>query len=289
MIVYTAIFDRYDKLFEPCEVNDKIEYICFTDDTELESENWNVKIFERDDMGPAEMNRLLKLFPHNFLEDYESEFSLYVDGNIQIRSDLDKILDHMEQKSPIAAPAHPERSTIAEEATRLIELDKADSNQVRSQIERYEYQGYTDQLPLTDNCVLLRRHSDPKVQKAMDDWWEEYKSGVNRDQIGFGYTLWKNNIDLHILDFTPEYYFIPKSNERFRLHPHCPDGIYQALWPALVDIRGTCSTSLYHRLLYVIVTVLLSIKIKGITKTYQMNKSRLDKIWTESKIYEFKN
>lgn len=273
MIVYTGIFNRYDRLTEPCVVNDEVEYICFTDDPELTSDAWDIRQFSNVSFSPAEKNRFVKMFPHLLFEDSNADVSLYVDGNIQVLSDPREHIESVAD-SPIAAPRHPERSTIDEEVERLDELDRVNSEQAKRQLERYRKEGFTNQVPLTDNCILVRDHSNQNLQNAMTDWWDEYLSGVARDQIGLGYVLWKHDISLQLLGHYSDYWLIPTPNQSFRLHPHRPSGLRQTPWAILVSIRSSCSTSLSYTILYLVGTLLLSLKTRGITRTC--------KIWNEN-------
>lgn len=267
MLVYTGIFNRYDKLAEPCVANDDVEYVCFTDSTELTSDIWDIRLFSGDQLSPAGKNRFIKMFPHRLFEGYSEDVSVYIDGNIQILCDPTKYI-HSVSESPIAAPKHPNRSSIDEEVNRLIELGIVNPNPAKRQLERYHTSGFTNQVPLTDNCILVRKHSNPRLQNAMADWWNEYQSGISRDQVGLGYALWKHGITIRLLDDSPNYWLTSDSSRSFRLHPHRPDGFYQVPWEILMSIRTSCSTSLLHTVLYTMATFLLYLKIKGVSQTY---------------------
>ena len=88
-VVYTALFGGYDVL--PDITSNKsslIDYVCFTDSDLCDAKGWNVVKVDwgSEQLTPAMMNRYFKLHPHVELSGYT--FSLYVDANIKINSNL---------------------------------------------------------------------------------------------------------------------------------------------------------------------------------------------------------
>ena len=79
-VVYTALFGDYDDLLEPVPSND-CDYICFTDNTQLQSNIWKVQIVSGN-LSAKMMNRLYKIKPHKYLKNYKA--SIYVDSIIKI-------------------------------------------------------------------------------------------------------------------------------------------------------------------------------------------------------------
>ena len=64
IVVYTAIFNNYDKLKDPLIVDKDVDYVCFTDSQDVVSNIWKViKIneFHRDSRRTA---RLIKILAH---------------------------------------------------------------------------------------------------------------------------------------------------------------------------------------------------------------------------------
>lgn len=45
-VIYTAITGNYDNLITPKIKNDNWGYICFTDNSELHSEFWKIKLMD---------------------------------------------------------------------------------------------------------------------------------------------------------------------------------------------------------------------------------------------------
>ena len=62
-------------------------------------EGWQIENISLD-MGPRKKSREPKLLPHRFLDQYE--YSLYVDGNMQVNNKVDDILLNELTESPFA-------------------------------------------------------------------------------------------------------------------------------------------------------------------------------------------
>ena len=49
-VVYTAIFNNYDKLINSNIKNDKIDLLCFTDDKNLKSNFWSIILINKNEI-----------------------------------------------------------------------------------------------------------------------------------------------------------------------------------------------------------------------------------------------
>src|ERR1039458_2191274 len=68
---------------------------------------------------------------------------------------------------------------------------------------------------MTENGIILRKHSDHKVITLMESWWEEYCNGGRRDQLSLPYLIWKKNIGVALMEETAR-----NNNKYFRITPH---------------------------------------------------------------------
>lgn len=230
-VVYTAIFDDYDVLLDPREVNDDVDYVCFTDDPELSSDVWEPVTID-EDLEPGLKNRKVKLLPHRYLPEYD--YSVYVDGNVQLIGDVTELLDEHLEDHDFACPRHHEHICVYREAEAIVEQGKADAAEVRRQVDRYREAGFPENYGLSEHNLLLRRHIDPAVKELMEAWWEEYTNGVGRDQLGLPYVAWKRGYEYELIDENPR---LP--SVYFRLHTHDPPGVRNLFWSAYPDgIRG---------------------------------------------------
>ena len=91
-VVYTCITGGYDTLTEPEFVSDGFDYVCFTDNVDLNSDVWEIRPLpkETDSLSQVKKQRYVKLNPHLLLSDYD--ISIWVDGNVKINGDLNTFM-----------------------------------------------------------------------------------------------------------------------------------------------------------------------------------------------------
>lgn len=222
IVVYTCITNKYDWLLPPLSTPSNVDYVCYTDSYKRNKSGWEVRpIPEKLSSLPHNLvNRYFKFFPHKFFSNYE--WSIYIDGNLRILTDLSTIVDELYREGGlVGCPDHPDRSTIIEEVPVCKSLGKfstADLQIIDAQIDNYLADGMPESQPLTENNFIVRKHSDPKVQELMGLWWDNLEKYTNRDQISFPYVVWKSGLPLKRLTFagSVDNYFIKKVNHRMQ-------------------------------------------------------------------------
>jgi len=229
-IVYTAIFDNHDILLDPWVSSDQLEYICFTDNNNLESEVWNIHITTEENLSPRLKNRKMKILPHSLFEKFE--WSVYVDGNIHITGDLGRLAKKYLSDHKMVALRHPSRNGVYEEASKCIKLGKGDEKTIRKQMKRYKSEGFPDDRDLSANYVLFRKHNDCEVVKTMKDWWNELKKGSIRDQLSLNYVAWRNDFEIKLLNHK-----LAKDSTYFRIYPHKPKHVPRRLWRWWIEAK----------------------------------------------------
>jgi len=219
-VVYTAIFGDKDKLRDPEYINKDFDYICFTD-LDLKSDVWNIVKCEPTDKDPVRSAKVYKILPHKYLNDYE--VSIWVDGNMSIRGDLDKFIDNNLENNNIAVYDHSclegGRSCVYKEAEELLAMErrgkyKDNSELIKKQIDKYRNDGYPEDNGLLSGMVILRKHNKSDVVSIMEAWWNEIKNNSRRDQLSFNYVAWKNNLDFNFIKESSE------DNEFFKRGGH---------------------------------------------------------------------
>ena len=71
-VVYTVLIGDYEQLNEQPQVTTSgIDFVCFTDDTELKSETWNIRVIEpRFPRDSVRSQRYLKMIGPELLSEY---------------------------------------------------------------------------------------------------------------------------------------------------------------------------------------------------------------------------
>lgn len=196
--VYTCICGNYDTLKEIKTMEDNIDYICFTDQSDLVSDQWKIieipeflNFFEQ-----TKRARCIKILPHLFLENYET--SVWVDANIQILENINELI--RQNDGYFIIPKHPDRICVYEEAKKVIELNKDDKSNVYTQIEKYREMGYPENYGLVQSNVIIRKHNDEKCKRISENWWNELKLKSKRDQLSFNFSIYNCDYKIDILN-----------------------------------------------------------------------------------------
>lgn len=191
-VIYTCITGKYDTLIEPDVITEGFDYICFTDNKELKSGSWEIRLLEGDnELSNVKKQRHIKICPHEFLKEYD--LSIWVDGNVRVKGDMNKYIDaYCSTNLDVYIPYHPCRDCIYEEMKTCQSINKDTIENMQPQIDRYKSEEYPKHYGLVQSNIIIRRHNRTGCIKLMNDWWNEVKNGSHRDQLSFNYALWKN-------------------------------------------------------------------------------------------------
>ena len=211
--LYTCCFGSYTGLKEVACRFDGCDYICFTDNPDLISKTWEVRVVECDVSSPISASRHPKILPHLYMPEYSA--TLYVDANISVRVDPSLLADKYLDKAPFWVPKHPERKCLFAEAVECAVLRRGTKNALREEVARYALAGTPKDFGLSENGVLLRAHNDDEVIKIMELWWLLFSKGSLRDQISLPVAIWKSSKHFNYLDES-----VRDSGREFTLNPH---------------------------------------------------------------------
>lgn len=198
MVIYTAITGGYDNLREPSYVDPYCNYICFTDNQDLKSETWEIRLLP-DWQGDFNRSaKQVKILPHKFLPEYK--WSIWVDGAFEIQGDLRELLNTYALNSYFLSFMHYRRNSVYKEAEILARAGFDDKKLIEKQIIKYKTEGYPDCNELIAGGVLFRKHQDAAVLHLMEAWWTEIEEYSRRDQISFNYCAWKKQMVFDMID-----------------------------------------------------------------------------------------
>lgn len=205
IVIYTAIFGKYDELKEPKFVNPYCDYVVFTDQPVSPNSVWkkmDISIISGyNEMDAYHLSKIVKILPHLYFKDYE--YSIWVDGTTTIIGDLVAYIDRMDNhKKVIGMFDNPVHDCIYTEANFLIYYNRVPEKIIKKQINEYKAEGYPSHNGMFECTVIVRKHNDILCRKIMENWWEQIIKYSMRDQISFPYVLWKNKLgynDVYIL------------------------------------------------------------------------------------------
>lgn len=202
-VVYSCITGGYDEIKDPGFISDELDHVFLTDDPSLKSDVWDVRLIPNpDNLSPGMLARRVKLFPWNYLSDYD--YSVWIDGKIQPVADINEYIHTYARSESMLCFNHYEARGIADEARIIKEMGKASPDIIEAQLNSCTNKGYPQDINSVDTCVLVRTHHDDKLQIVMSDWWDEINQWSIRDQMSFGYCCWKNDF---VYDTSPLYVY----------------------------------------------------------------------------------
>lgn len=205
-VVYTCLFGFSESFNDfVYERDDNIDFIFFTDNAELKSEFWTVKLVEPGLLDPARAAKRIKALPHHFLPGYD--WSLYIDNTVFLKIAPKQLFDDFlaEASGPFVCFRHPERNCVYEEAEAVIASGYDNADRVRAQMRLYRQFGYPAGNGLAKGTFLLRKHHDSTLIPAMERWHQQVLCHSKRDQLSLNPVMWfeKFNptyLDLHFVD-----------------------------------------------------------------------------------------
>ena len=213
--LYTCCFGDYTGLKEVACRFGSCDYICFTDNPDLISKTWEIRVVERDFNSPVSASRHPKILPHLYLPEYST--TLYVDANISVGVDPAVLADRYLHKAPFWVPKHSERQCLFTEAVECAVLRRGTTDALREEVARYALADTPKDFGLSENGVLLRAHNHDEVIELMELWWLFFSKGSLRDQLSLPVAIWKSSKHFNYLDES-----VRDSGPEFTLNPHDP-------------------------------------------------------------------
>ena len=216
IVCYTCVTGGYDSLKEPSVVPDNIDFICFTDNMQLQSLVWNIKPIPDDlqFLSNVKKQRVVKICPHRYLSEYD--ISIWIDGNICIKGDLNKFIAQYDLETvPFYTRVHPKRDCIYDEMEACLRAGKDKKEIMQPQIDKYRAEGYPEHIGMAETNIILRKHNEPDCVKLGNLWASELLKHSHRDQLSFNYACWKQK-------FLPGYMTknFKINNEMFEIRNH---------------------------------------------------------------------
>ncbi len=191
MTIYTCITGNKDILND--NINTKgVRAVCFTDNPELKSDVWEIKLIPNLFKDIRRDSRVVKMLPHIYFP--HTEYSLYLDANIILKVPLNRLIKEWLQDTDIAVFGHTTRDCLFDEAKECIRLELDNKETIEQHIEKYK--NFPKHKGLYQCGVILRRHT-PQIKRLNEAWWAEYCTGCKRDQVSFPYVLDREGVTIN--------------------------------------------------------------------------------------------
>jgi hypothetical protein len=193
LVVYTCIAGDYDELLPPAtEIG--VDYICFTDRMIQDSKGWKVLPLPVAASDNFLASRYVKMHPHLLFPNHA--YSVYVDGNVRIKSPLSPLVLGAMDRGAIAMYRHLYRNCLYAEARECAALGYDWVWRIARQVAAYAVKGFPAEWGLFEANVIIRNNRDPHLIPLMEAWWQELTHGVRRDQLSLGFLSWQLGVPI---------------------------------------------------------------------------------------------
>lgn len=192
-VVYTVLTGDYDSIMQPEVIDNRFDYVLFTDDLSISQVGvWSIRKIPYDHSNSIRVSRYPKMHPVLLLPEYKA--SLYIDANIQIAKKIiyDIFIELYENGYDWGAVDHPLYNCIYEDAYNVMVYSLESEMAVLNWCHYLRREKYPRYNGLFENNIIFRRHNQ-RVQKTDEAWWEIYQQYTRRDQLSLMYVLWKNS------------------------------------------------------------------------------------------------
>ena len=181
--VVTSITGGKDGLIDD-QVKGNADFYAYLD-RPFSSNTWSIgKAYDR--FHDARRNsRIHKILIHEY---HDSEYSIWIDGNIKLLVSPEEIIERYLKDHDIAVFQHPNRDCIYDEAIVCAERGLEKKDELVDQCVNYNLRGYAPHKGLAECGIIMRRHT-PEVRALNNEWWAQYTRYSKRDQISFMYAV----------------------------------------------------------------------------------------------------
>ncbi len=191
--VYTVIIGNYDNLIQPLYKSDNIDYYVISDHKINNLGKWKwidaKKYLPNYQLTNVKKARFLKTHPHLIFPNYK--YSIFIDGNISVVSNIEELITKINVNTGIAIHLHPLRDCIYKEAIACKYTKKGNYKIIKNQMNTYRSLGMPSNFGLFETAVVAREHNNKVCIDIMEEWWNEIYNVSERDQLSFTYVLWK--------------------------------------------------------------------------------------------------
>jgi hypothetical protein len=195
---------RYEQLNEqPIAAESDVEFVCFTDDHELRSDTWTIRVVEpRFPLDSIRSARYFKVMGPTLLDGYDE--SLWIDNTVRLRRTPEELLDSWLANADLAFPLHSFRTSVLGEFDAVATDGYDDPSRVYEQLIHYsaEREEILHERPYW--TALLARRRTAEVDETMRLWFDHLLRYSRRDQISINYILAATQIAVEQIDIDNE-------------------------------------------------------------------------------------
>ena len=200
--VYSAIIGKYDEILQPSVVDDRFDYVLFSDGLEGKQGAWQVRRIGYSNPIKAKVARYVKTHPETLLPEYEA--SLWLDANIRITGGAiyERFIELYKNDSAVASVKHLAYDCVYNEMFSVLDFRYESEDVVVKWGHELRKRGYPRHAGMFETGLMYRRHSNPAVKELDAIWWNYIDAYSKRDQLSFTVVLREENLSCEF--FLPE-------------------------------------------------------------------------------------
>jgi hypothetical protein len=191
-VVYTVNFGDYDNLRPVPHFNDW-DFICFTDNPNIEVKGWRFKyVGNINDI--VRRQREIKINSHEYFKEYD--LIVYHDANFNLVVHPDDFIKFVKYKGGFMTSLHPSRSTMFQEANKIVELKKDSMDTVLKHVSQmFCKTNMPNEFGLFETGLIIRDNSLNTI-KLNKQWFEFFAIGSHRDQLSLPFASYQTGIKI---------------------------------------------------------------------------------------------
>lgn len=211
--IVTPLFNNYDKIREPIEVDSNCDYLFFTDNKELKSYQWKVIYlpeFDTNELTGIQKTYIFKYTFYKYIDNIqEYDYLIQLDASIQIYKSLYPIVNYLyKYKYDLSIAPHPYRNNFIDEYNTWMEYRNLDNKYLDMFINNIK--DYDFNIAGLCECTMKIYKNCKEVYNFIDDihnilTYTNNNEDAN-DQCYFTYILNKHIDKLRINYHTPNLY-----------------------------------------------------------------------------------
>lgn len=183
----SALYGGYDNLKDPVEQNGDVQYVCLTDNPDLQSDVWQMVFWPKPHMPAFLAAKAPKMLPANYTH---AKASVWVDMSVEVLSPDFAVGAAECARDGVATWPHPWNPTLGAEASESLRQSRYQGQMLANQVIRFFHEGLPESAPVRHTAVVARAHN-PVTEQVGLRWDAEFEWSM-ADQIGFVYALWRS-------------------------------------------------------------------------------------------------
>lgn len=200
VVVYTAIFGNKDdapKLINKEQLgNLDIAFVCVTDNPDIQTSDYEVKLVERRFSDITKNARNIKINGFDGIDAFD--IAIWHDSSVQLHCDkLHELAvfgeDHM------MSAFHHVRYCVYLETIACIDQKKDNPITLTKQVYRYFSEGFPANFGLHETTIMVINLKTYLQSELRTIWWKEIADQSRRDQISLPYARWRSGTEVNLL------------------------------------------------------------------------------------------